>query len=169
MHKAQTIAPLEIVLKYKNDDVIHRFMEQYDLPFDEARDIFDETKKWLWVSAHSLEDDQVEGMTIWKEMYVIDEMWHNFILFTKAYNSFCCQYFGQFIHHAPKPKSEKDKYYQLLAENRELAYERIESSMEKQYSFIYDKLGVETLIKWMESYPTRYTSDFLQSIRKHAA
>lgn len=37
----------------------------------------------------------------------IDEMWHDFILFTKDYSEFCITYFGKFIHHYPMDGSEK--------------------------------------------------------------
>lgn len=31
----------------------------------------------------------------------VDEVWHNFILFTKEYAKFCQECFGKFVHHAP--------------------------------------------------------------------
>ncbi len=39
-----------------------------------------------------------------------DDLWHEFILYTKAYDSFCQQAFGRFLHHTPsavlKPKQK---------------------------------------------------------------
>ena len=32
---------------------------------------------------------------------VTDELWHEFILFTKNYDAFCRKAFGQFLHHTP--------------------------------------------------------------------
>jgi hypothetical protein len=32
---------------------------------------------------------------------VVDDAWHEFILFTRAYQDFCCQAFGRFLHHTP--------------------------------------------------------------------
>ena len=32
---------------------------------------------------------------------VVDELWHEFILFTKQYDEFCRHAFGQFLHHTP--------------------------------------------------------------------
>ena len=32
---------------------------------------------------------------------VVDELWHEFILFTKYYDAFCDQAFGRFLHHTP--------------------------------------------------------------------
>ena len=31
----------------------------------------------------------------------VDDLWHEFILFTKHYNDFCHQAFGKFLHHTP--------------------------------------------------------------------
>jgi hypothetical protein len=35
---------------------------------------------------------------------VVDDLWHEFILFTRDYESFCRNAFGQFLHHTPAVK-----------------------------------------------------------------
>lgn len=40
---------------------------------------------------------------------VIDEYWHQFILFTKAYHVWCEKHFGRYIHHQPMPRVELAK------------------------------------------------------------
>ena len=40
---------------------------------------------------------------------VADELWHAFILNTRAYDAFCRQAFGRFLHHAPAVVLSKDK------------------------------------------------------------
>ncbi|MHB8651517.1 MAG: glycine-rich domain-containing protein [Minisyncoccota bacterium] len=37
----------------------------------------------------------------------IDEIWHNFILFTRDYAAFCEQHFGFFINHQPLTEAER--------------------------------------------------------------
>jgi hypothetical protein len=41
-----------------------------------------------------------------------DDLWHEFILYTRAYQDFCAQAFGDFLHHSPavvlKPDQKKD-------------------------------------------------------------
>jgi len=32
---------------------------------------------------------------------VVDDLWHEFILFTQHYDAFCKQAFGKFLHHTP--------------------------------------------------------------------
>lgn len=168
MKKVATVASLKEVLAYDNQDVIYRFMKYYDLPLMEVQELFQETKKWLWLSALSLEQGHIVRMSIWKEMFMIDEMWHNFILFTKDYHNFCWQYFGQFIHHLPQSQQETEQYLKSFETDRQSAFAKVQKDMEEQYSFIYDHLGSETLIKWMELFPQKYTPAFLESIRKSA-
>lgn len=41
---------------------------------------------------------------------VVDDAWHEFILFTKDYQNFCEKAFGCFLHHQPSEKFEKDRF-----------------------------------------------------------
>jgi hypothetical protein len=40
---------------------------------------------------------------------VVDDAWHEFILFTKAYQKFCLSAFGKFLHHSPAEAMASDK------------------------------------------------------------
>jgi hypothetical protein len=40
---------------------------------------------------------------------VVDTLWHEFILFTKDYQAFCDQAFGQFMHHSPAVSLNQNK------------------------------------------------------------
>lgn len=40
---------------------------------------------------------------------VVDVAWHEFILFTRDYEKFCRQAFGQFLHHTPAEAMESNK------------------------------------------------------------
>jgi hypothetical protein len=39
----------------------------------------------------------------------VDDLWHEFILYTKAYDAFCRQAFGDFLHHTPAVVLGADK------------------------------------------------------------
>ncbi len=65
---------------------------------------FTEFKKYVALNKFS---SKPLGMTSKK----IDEVWHQFILFTKEYGDFCRYYLGNFLHHSPDTpltKSSKD-------------------------------------------------------------
>ncbi|NEQ78503.1 MAG: hypothetical protein F6K23_39250, partial [Okeania sp. SIO2C9] len=105
---------LEELKTYRNESVINRFIETWYLPFGEAEELFEETKKWLWLSAYSKQCTQEPiKLAISQSTKLIDEMWHTFILFTKDYQDFCEKYFGYYLHHYPTPKST---YAQTIAE-----------------------------------------------------
>jgi hypothetical protein len=40
---------------------------------------------------------------------VVDDLWHEFILYTKAYDAFCKEAFGRFLHHTPAVVLSADK------------------------------------------------------------
>ncbi len=133
----------------KNENVLNRFLNQFSFSYDEATDIFEETKKWLWLCAKIQIDRKTQKMNLPQSLLldeqtqVIDEMWHCFILFTKEYQEFCMKYLDVFIHHFPNTSKNTTIDMELLYEN--------------QYNYIYENLGADTLIKWYEEYPKKYS------------
>ena len=45
------VSSLEEVLSYESDDLIHNFQEDWDLSYEDAKDLFMETRKRLWLNA----------------------------------------------------------------------------------------------------------------------
>ena len=84
------------VSEYKHPEVILRIAEKIQCPKERAEEIFEEMKQYL-VSSLKREEPKSPGRTL-------DIAWHEFILFTSDYASFCDQYFGGFIHHVPTPR-----------------------------------------------------------------
>jgi len=148
----------EDLLRYRNEDVISRFTGIFRIEEEEAKDIFQETKKFLSIG-------RTEGVFISEDLLVIDEMWHNFILFTRDYEEFCMRCFGVFLHHTPTSRTEKEKFRMLLASNPEEAAERMERMNRKFMGIVYDELGEETAMKWFGVYPEKYSRTYLNSIR----
>lgn len=154
--------PLEKALSYQNDDIVYKFLEQYDISFDEANDIFLETKKWLWLCGQPT----TEKLHMSESLWILDEMWHNFVLFTREYTNYCHDCFGKYIHHAPTPQSEKEQRKKQYEQNPTDAIEKQAQSQRQQYTLIYDKLGQATLLKWFVEYPVKYGKDFFNHHRK---
>ena len=154
---------LESLKDYQNDALINRFLETWTLSWEEGKDIFEETKKWLWLHAYIQEcADKKIQLAISQSTKLIDEMWHTFILFTRDYQNFCEQYFGYYIHHYPTAKSEYDKTIAEYERSPETVIEKNRQLFEVQYSLIYDVLGEETLVKWYSEYTEKYTDEYLQ-------
>jgi hypothetical protein len=140
----KSLATLQEVLKYENEEVILRFSKEKRVPLDDAKDVFLETKRWLWLCASS----PGQSVNMVGEAFVIDEMWHTFLLFTREYADFCEKYFQEFVHHVPKRSSEKNVF--------EDSSWKI--SLRKDYAFIYDRLGSDVLMKWCKVYPEKFNA-----------
>ena len=91
----------------------------------------------------------IPPLTIDRSLYFIDQMWHVWILDTRSYRQFCERQFGFYVDHAPKSARHS-------LEGRPAASDSGRFDREIQYSYIYDKLGAETLERWYELLCDRY-------------
>lgn len=156
------IVKLESVLEYQGMNIERKFMEKFDVSYEDANDIFIEMKKWLWACYHSEIDMSKTILKIDESLLVIDEMWHTFILFTKEYQNFCDKYFSFFIHHYPTTYIEKENFKLYTNEQKD----SIRLEQEKQLSYLYDLLGKETIQKWYILYKNKYNKKTLYSLIK---
>ena len=44
--KKRKVCSLEEALDYNGDVIVYKFMETYDVSFEEGQELFEETKKW---------------------------------------------------------------------------------------------------------------------------
>lgn len=159
------LSSLTETLSYENDEIVYRFSEDYGVSIDDSRELFTEVKRWLWLCARKTELLK-EGrpapafLPLLSEVYALDLMWHNFILFTKHYQEFCKRYFGFFIHHSPQTRAEQEAWILQMQANPDLSRKRRREQLEQVYGFIFDELGQEVLIRWCDEYPKRF--QFLQ-------
>lgn len=149
----QKLPEINELLSYKNPLVIKRFSKQFPEHQEEAEEIFKDMLKYLWIGKkHALDlknnphSSDLQFTTVMhKEMIIIDEMWHAFILITKQYADFCDYYFGEFIHHIPEAGEEIDK-------NNKINVELFEKELNLFLSYIYDFLGEDTVVRWFGIY-----------------
>lgn len=150
---------LKKILEYDNVDALSRFMDMYHVEEIEAKEIFNETKKFLYLS-------QLSTVFVPDDLLIIDEMWHNFILFTPQYISFCKQHFGTYFHHLPASKKEKEEREIKIMLDPVAAKAEYLSKLEGLIDATYDHLGEETVVKWFREYPEKYSKDAIKNIRK---
>jgi hypothetical protein len=85
------------VSRYTNIAVIERYARDHKVPIGEAAVLFEETKKFLAVCAQT--DPAILAEFAPSELQ--DQMWHTFVLHTRAYMDFCLDHFGVYLHHLP--------------------------------------------------------------------
>lgn len=82
------------VLRYKNDAVLARIQKELELSDADARILFDDMLRFLWLCGTKKGEGLVPPPPI-------DEAWHEFIMFMRDYEEFCEKYFGRLLYHRP--------------------------------------------------------------------
>lgn len=151
---------LQELLQYSNPDILSRFTDLFDVPEQEAEDIFKETMKFLYIS-------RTPGVFIPDELLIVDEMWHNFILFTQEYQHFCQCYFGNYLHHTPATKAAKQLHRENMAADLAATRKAFNDKLAVLMAVAYDQLGKDTVVKWFQVYPVKYSKETIKKLRKH--
>lgn len=86
------------ILEYRFNPLIERMIDKFGWDVVVAESVFEDMKKFLYLC--TISDEPVCPSP------TIDEMWHNFILFTQDYRQFCDTCAGGFIHHRPHRRGE---------------------------------------------------------------
>jgi hypothetical protein len=114
------------VMSSENPDLVLRYQNKLGLDEQQARQLFDDTKRFLFLCG------TVPGK--WSPTKIIDEGWHNMILFTQDYADFCQRFFGRFIHHSPHKMANPDRTGSSPAETREAARNLFGSELSANWS-----------------------------------
>lgn len=140
---------LNELLEYQNPAVLKLYIQNYPNNKLDAETAFRETLKYLWLAQKHQFDlrDQPENASIPKRcvmlfsMQEIDQMWHEFILFTSDYTKFCEKYFGVYMHHLPN-----------IFDNMPVSIDDEREDITVLLPYIYDQLGEETMRIWFAEY-----------------
>ena len=91
------------IMTYRHPSLILRLQNKLGWSADRADNAFQDMKRFLYLCAKHPNET-------FAPPEVIDDCWHEFILFTLDYFTFCKDYLGRFIHHRPQtPNGSVDK------------------------------------------------------------
>jgi hypothetical protein len=165
---ARRLKSLRETLEYRNDQVVYKFMERYRLTLREARDIFSEARKWMWLCARAERVPSApKHLTLigLQQMGIVDEMWHTFVLFTPIYEAFCHRYLGFFLHHMPSTRESHQREEALRRADPEGYEQRTLARLREELAFVGQELGPATLRKWFTTYGRKYTPEHMDRLR----
>jgi hypothetical protein len=111
---------LERAMNFPMDTVLITYAEKQELPLEIAREHERELKRYLALCA--IKPEVVYGMK-----GPIDQLWHEFVLSTEQYETFCKKVSGSFLHHRPHVPGlidtyESDATYQRFLADYEATY-----------------------------------------------
>lgn len=107
-----TIKPQQALAFNPPDLLIDRFCSTYNVTRKEALARFQETKKFLVICA-------ADRYNAYSPSRAVDLMWHQFMLHSKDYFTFC-EMIGGYIHHQPSETHEPKKYMKTLEALKEM-------------------------------------------------
>lgn len=137
------------LLAYEHPDTYKLYEQNYPNNRLPAKIAFKEVLKYLWLAnKHEMDlnntpnDSTIPPRCIMlRSMREIDEMWHEFILFTHDYVQFCDTYFGRYMHHLPN-------IFDTMPRSRA----ELMSEIELLLPYIQRHLGDETIKIWFADY-----------------
>ncbi|MFY0675119.1 MAG: hypothetical protein JXQ87_17120 [Bacteroidia bacterium] len=77
----------------ENPVLISKIVKSCGINEQNVTNLFEETLKFLWLVG-KLNQKLTPSL-------VVDNAWHEFILFTRLYHKFCDEHFGRYVHHSP--------------------------------------------------------------------
>ncbi len=165
------LCSLEEALAYENPHVVWKFLETYEVDQQTAEELFTELKRWLWLRALALEEYQRRVLDaplefiVTDALRIFDEMWHIFLLDTRAYHDFCVDHLGRFIHHEP---NIPERYQDETPESVNARKHSMQDRLERQIQYIYNRLGGETVLLWYDTYLNEYPEERIAALHKYS-
>lgn len=150
--------------EYQHDGVIGKFRDEWDVDEKEAREIFSEMKKFLYIS--EIAQQKCMQIEIDEPTLIIDKMWHHFILFTNDYEAFCKKFFGKFLHHIPFSAEHLAQSIKDSARSGMTLHEHKQMRLGRQLELIESILGIETVKKWYVEFANSYSPSMMNSLQR---
>lgn len=118
---------LERMIDYDHPALKERMIVKYGWSPDLTDEIFEEMKKFMYLCATN------DGAMAPPED--IDEIWHNFILFTRDYADYCKRHVGIFLHHQPLTIDQRSRSDGSMVLNTLAAAEHTFGTLSQHWSF----------------------------------
>lgn len=115
---------LERILAFRSPEIPRRIAQKLGVSIEEAENLFVETLKYLYVCRQARKARIPVSPSL-----VLDDGWHNFVLFTKEYARFCEGCVGEFIHHVPDMGKPDPKRYAVSRQVAESLLGHLDSAI----------------------------------------
>ena len=144
---------LDVVRRYRNPDVVERFLAEWDVSERDARRLFDDMLQFLWLTTRA---DYMVG-----PVPIVDAMWHTFLMFTESYERWSRATFGTMLHHIPT--TERDKRAQ-----KRMTRDQLAAAIRRDVETVHHHLGEKIALRWYVLYADLYSPQFFRTARRPA-
>jgi hypothetical protein len=138
------------VQAYQHSDLLVRFTSKHGFSTADCELLFSDLKSWLYLVGTSTSD--APPLVIFPTMASIDDLWHEFILYTNDYANFCHAHFGHFVHHEPVREAEKVELRRRIKEDPITFRLQRREELETLVGFVYDTLGEHICERWFSGF-----------------
>jgi len=138
---------------FKDPDVVERISKHFKISSEQASNLFEDVKLFLAVAAQRKVDftrgeAATPTLNIDDDLYMLDEAWHCFVLFTETYAQFCQTYFGQFIHHHPIRQADRDREHAEFTRDADAWRKHKKEVFEEEVRYCARFVSEATLRRW---------------------
>ncbi|EHU1557185.1 MULTISPECIES: hypothetical protein [Acinetobacter calcoaceticus/baumannii complex] len=140
------MSKLEKVLSFKNEYLVKQFSKKNNISLEDSEFLFIELKRLLWFFANRSNGEF--SFPIFTDQKILDLYWHEFILSTKSYFSFCEENFGRYIHHSP------DITYDELSQKDKDHYGS--NILKECIREVYNIMGEDIVFRWFVVIPKKF-------------
>jgi hypothetical protein len=143
---------LNKTIQFRNESVILRFQSENGLSYKESVLIFKDLLYFLWLTNWAKQQNQKKVpnkvfIGIRSSLLILDEMWHTFVLYSRSYEKFCKDFFGQHIYHNPGPS-----FLEINNSKRPMEASNTENVWRKQKQITLSLLGRTVHKRWYVYY-----------------
>jgi len=118
----------------QNSSVEKRIAQHMNINIGAAHQLFLDLQKFLWMSAQS--DKACIPAPL------IDDAWHEFLVFTREYEMFCTEYCGGFMHHQPHHSEEATEVdVEILYPTIDLMHKVLGGKPNSNWDYVPSKLA----------------------------
>jgi hypothetical protein len=135
------LVALADVVAYRHPEVVARFCDAWDVAPPEARRIFADLMRYLWLT-------HVPGAGEIGPVRIVDEMWHTFLVYTIDYRAFSQRYFGAMVEHQPTLARDKRAFARLQRRSPQRAKREVAAEVERDAALVIDHLGARVAHRW---------------------
>lgn len=136
-------------IAFNDEDIISRIKDETGF----GSELFEDLKLFLILArfrqidfAH--QNSPKASLSIDDDLYILDQAWHTFLLFTQEYQIFCEQNLGAFIHHIPIRQAQRSQEFILWTQDKKKWEQNKKDTFKEELFWLSQYLHQDKIKEW---------------------